>query len=146
MRQPATPDNDELEKFELFLCEMDDVLEDFVSQAQTAGVVLDYTVASLDALEAYIGTTLQAGAPGELVKNRASRYLGEVFRRTVGGKWQLCLRDPKYLYFKLPVIANYSSKPIEFSPVSIISNYTIRRKPGLLRAAVEASARWATLE
>jgi hypothetical protein len=54
----------------------------------------------------------------------------------------LCLKDPKYVYFKLPVISDYATTPIEFSPISIVGNYMIRRRPGLLRTAVEANEEW----
>lgn len=77
-----------------------------------------------------------------MIMNRAGRYLGEVFRRHVGGKWELCLKDPKYLYFKLPVVAGYASVPVEFSPITVVGNYMGRRKQGLLRTAVIANEEW----
>jgi hypothetical protein len=64
--------------------------------------------------------------------------LGEVFRKTVGGRWELCLKDPKYLYFKLPVVSGYSDKPIEFCPIEVLANLIRKKEPGTLRRAVES--------
>src|SRR5262245_6512219 len=99
----ATPE--EREAFERFLIEMDDVVDAFVAEARRAGVLLDFSVASLDDLERLLATKVDAATESEqmTLKNRAARYLGEVFRRQVGGKWELCLNDPKYLFFKQPV-------------------------------------------
>jgi len=43
-RKLATPE--ELEKFQQFLFEMDDVLEAFIAEARAAGFGLDYTLDS----------------------------------------------------------------------------------------------------
>ncbi|HEX4611828.1 MAG TPA: hypothetical protein VH092_26775, partial [Urbifossiella sp.] len=70
--------------------------------------------------------------------NRAARYLGEVFRRQVGGTWRLCDKGPRYLYHGLPVIAGYATTDIEFCPVEMFANFAVRSLPGALRRAVEA--------
>jgi hypothetical protein len=142
IRQLAS--EDEMEKFQQYLFEMDDVLREFLNEvAAQAGVALDFTTESLDRLEPAIDILLsRPGAEVDTVKNRAARYLGEAFRRHIGGTWELCLKDPKYMYFKLPVIAGYADMPIEFSPVSVVGNYIVRRKRGLLRGAVAASEQW----
>lgn len=128
---------EELEKFQYFLFEMDDVLESFIAAAQEAGFQLDYSIDSLSSLERFI--LAQADAAGESqLQNRAARYLGEVFRKSLGGKWELCLKDPKYLFYKLPVISGYSKLPIEFCPIQVIGNFVARKEPGLLKRAVES--------
>jgi hypothetical protein len=134
-KQLATPE--ELEKFEYFLFEMDDVLEAFLAEASAAGFAFDYSFDSLDALEKYVLSQPDEGKSSRF-QNRAARYLGEVFRKTVGGKWELCLKDPKYLYFKLPVLTGYSDKPIEFCPVEVLGNFTHKKEPGILKRAVES--------
>jgi len=133
--QVATPA--ELEKFEHFLFEMDDVLEPFIANADTAGISLDYSFESLDVLERLLLSHAANGDDGQL-RNRAARYLGEVFRKNIGGKWELCLKDPKYLFFKLPVITGYSKMPIEFCPIEVINNFMRKRELGLFKRAVES--------
>jgi hypothetical protein len=129
--------SEELETFEHFLFEMDDVLEAFLSEASAAGFHLDCSLDSVDALEKYVVSQPDGGKNSRL-QNRAARYLGEVFRKSVGGKWELCLKDPKYIYFKLPVLTGYSDKPIEFCPIEVLGNFIVKREPGLLRRAIES--------
>jgi len=64
--------------------------------------------------------------------------LGELFRKCVGGKWELCLKDPKYLYFKLPVLSGYSDKSIEFCPIEVLGSFVFKRELGMLRRAIES--------
>jgi hypothetical protein len=128
---------EEREQFEHYLFEMDDVLGIFVEQARNAGYQLDYSMDSLAQLEAYwwaIGESASDGTAG----NRAARYLGEVFRRQLGGKWELCDKGHRYLYDKRPVIVGYSKVDLEFCPMEIFANFARRREQGMLRRAVEA--------
>jgi hypothetical protein len=125
------------EQFEQFLFEMSDVLEAYIGAATQQGYVLDYSLDSLAALERYWGATgdgQRDGAPA----NRASRYLGEVFRRNLGGTWRLCEKGSRYLYHGLPVIAGYAHLDIEFCPVVVFANFVVRGESGMLRRAVES--------
>ena len=115
---------------------MDDVLEEFVTQARQLDIELDFSFDSLDQLENLI--IIKAGECDSKFENRAARYLGEVFRKTVGGIWELCLKDPKYVFFKLPVITGYSKHTIQFCPIEIITNFQARKESGLLKRAVDA--------
>lgn len=129
----ASPE--EVAKFEQFLFEMDDVLDGFLTEARSCGFKLDFSLDSLGILEQFLLSKARLDARS---RNRASRYLGEVFRQSVGGKWELCLEDPRYLYFGLPVISGYSAHQIEFCPIEMIRNFEEKREYGTLRAAVEA--------
>jgi hypothetical protein len=142
-RRPAF--KEDIEKFELFLFEMDDVLDAFLAQASQSGIVLDYSTESLDQLEAILDAQPGTSEEAETIRNRAARYLGEVFRKQVGGRWELCLREPKSLYFKLPVVSGYAKSGIEFCPVEVIANFLHSRKKGLLRGALAAHAEFRTV-
>ena len=130
--------HEEREKFEYFIFEMDDVLEKFISDAKKEGMNLDYSLSSLDQLELIILRNLDTETNIEVLKNRAARYIGEVVRKNLGGNWELCDKDPRYLYFKLPVISGYSDIDIEFCPIEIIRNYMRSKKMGMLKKNVEA--------
>jgi len=134
-KQLATPE--ELEKFECFLFEMDDVLEAFLAEASAEGIDFDYSLDSLDALEKYVVSQPDEGKSSRF-QSRAARYLGEVFRKSVGGRWELCLKDPNYVYFKVPVLTGYSDKPIEFCPIEVLGSFTLKKEPGMLKRAVES--------
>ena len=125
------------EKFEDFLIEMDLVLDAFLMITEKAGFPLDYSLNSIQLLESYLLSYPNLKEEQRL-QNIAARYLGEVFRKNIGGKWELCLKNPNYLYYMLPVITNYSHKSIEFCPIEVISNFTSSRDQGLLIRAVNA--------
>lgn len=126
----VTPED--LEKFEDFLFEMDDVLEAFLADAASSGYTLDYSVPSLDAMEQFL--LANAGSSDlSRIENRAARYLGEVFRKKFGGTWQLCQDEPRHICFKLPIIKGYLSNGAEFCPIAIINNFMFSRRLGLCR-------------
>ncbi|MEO8378779.1 MAG: hypothetical protein ABI779_03865 [Acidobacteriota bacterium] len=121
---------EERDKFEHYLFEMDDVLEDFVGEAQAVGYALDYREDSLGALEAFIAERLESD-PSQ-VKNRAARYLGEVFRKNVGGHWDIYLENPKDLHYKLPVVTGFSSADLDFCPIELVENFVVKKEAGTL--------------
>lgn len=125
----------EHEKFEQFLFEMDDVLNRFLTDAAASGYKLDYSLTSLDELERMLLTVMSSDDSS--LQNRAARYLGEVFRRELGGKWSLCDKGPRYLYQGLPVITGYSEKSIEFCPIDTVGDFVRGRKLGLFRRVIE---------
>lgn len=127
---------EELQKFENFLSEMEDVLKAFVATASQDGLNLDYSLDSLADLERLI--TANSERSDHTLDNRVARYLGEVFRKHVGGKWELCLKNPRYMYFKLPVVSGYSKHPIEFCPIEIVANFKFRPQAGMFMTAIEA--------
>lgn len=125
-----------LEKFQDFLIEMDDVLELFVATAQKAGFQLDYSLSSVDSLERFISEHNSRTNDSQF-ENRAARYLGEVFRKNLGGKWELCIKDSRHLYYKLPVITGHATMPIEFCPIEVVSGFIAAKTPGLFRRAID---------
>lgn len=137
MAKQVPVSQEELDKFELFLFEMDDVLEPFVEAADSAGYKLDYSLDSLAELERYYAD--QHGQEDEgLLLNRGARYLGEVFRLTVGGQWRLSV-TPRGLYFKLPVITDYSDNSLEYCPIAVFEGFAARRNSGSLRRSLEVN-------
>lgn len=133
-----TEKESDIEKFQQFVFEMDDVLEGFIAASSEQGFTFDYSVSSLDALESYIEENI--GSKEEINSiTRVSRYLGEVFRKNLGGRWDLSLDDPKNINYKLPIINEFSELDLEFCPVAIIGNFVVSRKTGMIRKAVESN-------
>lgn len=141
MAKKAQISQEEIDKFEMFIFEMDDVLEEFVEEAEVAGYKLDYSLDSLDTLERYY-TFRHGQMDEERLINRCARYLGEVFRLTVGGNWRLS-SHPRGLYFKLPVITDYSDHGLEYCPIEIIRSFVLRPEAGPIRETVEGDLPWA---
>ncbi len=136
---------EELDKFETFLIEMDEVVDQFVADADAAGHPLNFSIDSLSELEGFLAHRLATANDDELEQllNRAARYFGESFRRKFGGKWELCLKNPRYLYYRLPVISGYSESDIEFCPLEVLRNFAHKQETGMLRKACEAHSEFA---
>jgi len=124
----------ELEKFEHWLFEMDDRLEPLIEYAESKGFILDYSLESLNDFEIFISNE-KIGFDHDLFITCA-RYLGEVLVQNFGGKWILDIKDPNSLYYGKPVIAEYSKYSTLFSPINILKNYTREYKKGLLLKAI----------
>lgn len=125
---------EELEKFELWLFEMDDRLEPLSEYAEKQGYPLDYSLDSLEVFEEFVESE-KINFDHDLFITCA-RYLGEVVVKNFNGKWSLDIEDPDSLYFKKPVVIGYSSHGALFSPVNILKNYTREYKKGLLLKAI----------
>lgn len=131
------------ENFEEWLFEMDDALEQFVEGiAEPTRSQLDFSMASLDALEAWV--LERYGSPEELMKPEAkqvldglARYIGETFRKQIGGRWQIRLDDPKYAFFGLPELTGFSERPTPICPHSLATAMTDRRNGTYLRTILE---------
>jgi hypothetical protein len=116
---------------------MDDVLDVFAGDAANADVTLDFSLDSLSELERY-WLSLPVTQRNELMKGRFVRYLGETFRRKVGGKWRLFEDEPRNICFGLPVVDGFSTPSYPFCPQNVFENFVLTGKLGLLRSAVEA--------
>ncbi|MET4141981.1 hypothetical protein [Pedobacter sp. UYP1] len=125
---------EELEKFEIWLFEMDDRLEPLLDYAEKKGYSLDYSLDSLAIFEKFVESE-KINFDHDLFITCA-RYLGEVVVKTFNGKWSLDIEDPNSLYFKKPVVINYSKYGTIFSPINILKNYTREYKKGLLLKAI----------
>lgn len=127
---------EEQEKFEQFLFEMDDVLESFVDQAGAAGYLLDYSLESLDRLEQFYLSRQMDEAQREDFIQKAARYLGETVRQVYGGKWQLEIDNPKHLYYGLPVLTGHAPSKVKLCPQQTFRIFTKGKPAGFLRQVV----------
>lgn len=92
---------------------------------------LDYSIESLIELESWILNRFDSlesvTAPENmLVLDYLSRYVGEVIRRTVGGKWDIELDDVDDAFYRLPVLVH--EKYGRECPVTLVSASVDRRK------------------
>src|SRR5947209_7496375 len=117
--------------FEYWLFQMDERLSSFLTNLPEAvSKKLNYSVGSLSELEQWL--LGRYGSLSEIMKesekdilDKASRYVGEVFRKTLGGKWNIDLGDKENAYFNIPVVQQYG----EWTecPASLITTATDRR-------------------
>ena len=125
--------NEVQESFQYWLAHMDDALEEFlVTLPSSVAAQLDYSPDSLPALERWWLGEFESVDEAMAYENRmrvdfVARYVGEVFRKNLNGKWRLQLDDPKYAYYNLPVILfDRDDRPTE-CPISLTTAALDRR-------------------
>jgi hypothetical protein len=121
------------ELFQSWLAHMDDAIDAFkMTVPEPIRVQLNGSPASLDVLEGWLlsrySTIAESKKAAEShVMDGASRYAGEIFRVGTGSKWALEVRDPKALYFKLPILRGGKFDRMPECPMSLVSASLDRR-------------------
>ena len=128
---------EEIEKFNNWIMEMDDRLEPLLGYAEDKGYSLDYSLDSLAIFEEFVKSEKINFDHDYFIT--CARYLGELVRINFNGQWDLDIDDPRSLYYKKPVISKYSKYDTFFSPINILKNYTREYKQGLLLRAINAT-------
>jgi len=119
--------------FESWHVDMDDALERFFDALpREVTERLDFTPGSLDLLEKWIlgryeSTDQMLPASEATTVDALARYIGETFRKAIGGRWGIRLDDPKYVFYGLPEIIGYSDKPTSLCPISLATASADRR-------------------
>lgn len=136
---------EEEDLFQNWLAHMDDALADFLARLPPAlRNELDYTPASLGRLEAFLldrypSVAAIKGDP-EPYLDGASRYVGEVFRRNIGGRWRIRTDDPKYVYAGLPELTFLKEKDTPACPIKLVPTALARRTGAFLSTIFENQA------
>lgn len=129
-----------LDKFDNFLMVMDDQNESLEQEALKLDIELTYSIDSIDKLESLFNLMAE-DADKETIDGLIvsfARYLGEIVCKNLDGKWVLSLNDPKSINYNMPVIVGHAQEGLEFSPISTMRAFSIRKKPGFLKQAVYA--------
>jgi len=129
--------------FEFWLADMDDALARFLSELPAPlRSRLDFSPESLDALESWL---LEGYASvDDLLKPEAketvdglARYVGETYRKTIGGKWEIRLDDPGYAYYSLPQLTSFGPRSTPIAPHSLVTASADRRTGNYWRTVLE---------
>jgi hypothetical protein len=125
------------EKFEMFIFNMSDYLEQIIEIAKEKNINLDYSMESLPFLEEYL--IKNKITINDIDYDSASAYLGQVLRKNYGGKW-ICNLDKENnsLYYGYPVITGHTKYDVLFSPFHVIKAFLLRHKNNLLTTAIES--------
>lgn len=136
----------ENEKLNIFLVEMDDLQDAFLTRAAAEGYRLDYALNSLSDVERYVRDKQLnwRDKSDEAVDARGDvwSYLGETFRRAYGGRWGVSIDDLNNVNYGQYVIEDFGSNGVEFPPLSILQGYLLRGKPGSLRKMLDVHVRF----
>lgn len=70
--------------------------------------------------------------------NGAACYIGEIFRKALGGRWDIELGDPDYVYFGVPILRGLGGSTNESEcPLSLATASADRRTGNYLRTVLE---------
>ena len=120
-------------EFQDWLAHMEDALEEFLARLPIeVRERLDGSPASLGALEAWLlkryptmDAILEAEEASHL--DGTARYVGEVFRKALGGHWRLRLDDPKYAFYGIPELWFLEKKDTPLAPPALVTASLDRR-------------------
>lgn len=138
-RQALTTRDD----FEYWIVDMDDALDRFMQiLPEPLREKLDYSPASLDHLEAWIlerypNTTAMLENSQSRIVDGAARYIGESFRRAIGGYWDINLDDPKTAFFGVPILTGFEERPTPICPLALATASADRRTGSFIRTVLE---------
>jgi hypothetical protein len=121
------------DKFEYWLMDMDDALIRFVDTLPTEiKAQIDFSPESLVVLEAwllskYSDTDKIMLMTESKVVDGAARYVGEVFRRCLGGKWVIDFKDKNNVFYGLPQLSGLPGQTVQICPLTLVTASTDRR-------------------
>lgn len=70
-----------------------------------------------------------------------ARYVGQVFRANLGGKWKIDFSDPKNAFYDLPQLVGMSSQRAQICPLTLVTSSLDRRTGWQLRLVFDNCAR-----
>ena len=128
----------EQENFEYWLANMDDFLIEFFNTIpKSLATKLDYSPQSLSALEEFILDRYDV--IGDIKKkkqtsmlNGLSIYLGETFRKNLGGQWDIELDDEEDADYGVPILVGLGKDQETIAPIYLITACIDRRKGNYL--------------
>jgi hypothetical protein len=129
----------DFEKFNKFVFHIDDTLEKFSAIELDNGTPLDATSHSLSEFENLILVS-NVSVENDLAINEYAQYLGEVVRKSYGGRWSLGDNPDSELDYNMPVISGFNDVGFVFNPILIVRNLVIRKNRGILVRAFEAQS------
>lgn len=101
--------------------------------AEKEGLNLDYSMQSLDDLEAQILAHYEdhhALIADRKMLDYLTVYIGETFRKHLGGKWYIDLKNKKNAYYSMPVLTDPSYRGVVYKAPLTYATACISRKDG----------------
>ncbi|QEI09308.1 hypothetical protein FXN63_13600 [Pigmentiphaga aceris] len=131
------------DQFELWLMDMDDALERFHATVPgESAEKLDFSADSLKNVEAFILRSYERvedlRKPSEvLVWDGLTRYVGETFRKNLGGIWFIDYSDKKNAFYGLPQLKNMRGQSAQICPMTLVSASVDRRRGDFIYTVFE---------
>jgi hypothetical protein len=109
---------------------MDSFTEDFASENN---LNLDYSIHSLDEIEKWIIVTyptINSLREDNKILDLLTIYIGETFRKHIGGKWFMDTEDKDNAYYMMPVLTSSGYKGEVYKAPRTFATASIPRKKG----------------
>ena len=123
------------ENFQEWIFYISDKMEYFTNEfAVKYDLKLDYSIESLDKIENWILSNFKnlsdiLSEDNKKILDLLSIYIGETFRKYIGGKWYIDLDDEKNAYYSMPVLTSKEYKgEIYKAPITMATACIDRRK------------------
>ena len=94
---------------------------------------LDYSIESLDEIEGWILANykeIKDLIADSKMLDYLTIYIGETFRKYIGGKWFIDLKNKKNAYYGMPVLTDPSYKYERYAATMTFATTCIARKKG----------------
>jgi hypothetical protein len=122
------------ENFQDWIFYIDDKMDVFTEDfAQENNLVLDYSIQSLNDLEQWILKTYED--EDKLIEDHKTLdllaiYIGETFRKYIGGKWFMDTENQKNAFYMMPVLTGPEFKGVKYKSPMTYATASIDRQEG----------------
>lgn len=120
--------------FQVWIISIDDKMDFFTGEfAQKNNLVLDFSIGSLDQIEKWI--LVHYDTPKSLVDDHKmldllTAYIGETFRKHIGGTWFMDLKDKENAFYHMPVLTSEKYSGVKYKSPRTFATASIDRKKG----------------
>lgn len=122
------------ENFQEWLILIDFKMDFFTEEfAKEQNLTLDYSLESLDKLESWILANyddIKKLIDDGKMLDYLTVYIGETFRKHLGGKWYIDLKNKKNAYYSMPVLTDPSYRGEVYIAPMTYATACINRKKG----------------
>ena len=122
------------ENFQEWLILIDFKMDFFTEEfAKEQNLTLDYSIESLDKLEGWILANyddIKKLIDDGKMLDYLTVYIGETFRKHLGGKWYIDLKNKKNAYYSMPVLTDPSYRGEVYIAPMTYATACINRKKG----------------
>jgi len=101
--------------------------------AKEQNLKLDYSIESLDEIEGWILANykeIKDLIADSKMLDYLTIYIGETFRKYIGGKWYIDLKNKKNAYYSMPVLTDPSYKYEPYTATMTFATACIARQKG----------------
>lgn len=142
--------SNEDDQFQVWLMDMSDAIERFrLSIPADVAARLDLSPESLTVLEEFLLASyrtvddVKRQSEAKLVDGMA-RYVGQVFRKHLGGKWTIDFADKANAFYGLPQLTGMTGQRAQICPLTLITASVDRRTAKFIRTIFDNNLRNAT--